>query len=82
MATTILSPEHRMWTTDYFATVSTRSMILGPVYLVKARPATRGTPKVNDAPLEILKRRYAAGEISAEEFMRTRRELTQARRFP
>ncbi|KAB2969636.1 MAG: hypothetical protein F9K18_01060 [Thermoanaerobaculia bacterium] len=35
-----------------------------------------GMPAGRDTPLEILERRYAAGDISGEEFKRIRSELT------
>ncbi len=52
-------------------------VIVGVVYLVRVltRRADLGAPAVRDTPLEILKRRYADGEISAEEFTRIRGEL-------
>lgn len=34
-----------------------------------------GSATANDTPLEILKRRYARGEIGSEEFARVRKEL-------
>lgn len=44
-------------------------------YLVNA---TRGTPPRNeDSPTEILKRRYARGEIDTETYEKTLRELTK-----
>lgn len=52
-------------------------VIVAVVYLVRA--VTRnvvGQPAgPKDAPLDILRRRYAAGEIGAEEFKRMRSEL-------
>ena len=52
-------------------------VIVGAVYLVRVltRRADPGAPAMRDTPLEILKRRYAGGEIIAEEFTRIRGEL-------
>ena len=51
-------------------------IIVGLVLVVRwlwdrGRPAGGGS----DAPLEILKRRYARGEINKEEFDRTKKDL-------
>lgn len=49
----------------------------GGVYLLNAL-LRRGRPAATaekEAPLEILKRRYAAGEINGEEFFRMKAEL-------
>lgn len=43
-------------------------------------PAARGTGKRPEDPLEILDRRFARGEIDAEQYRRARDELTTARR--
>lgn len=53
-------------------------VIVGVVYLIRVltRRADFGAPAMRDTPLEILKRRYATGELSAEEFTRIRGELT------
>ncbi|MBN1249581.1 MAG: SHOCT domain-containing protein [Anaerolineae bacterium] len=48
----------------------------GLIWLVSALARTGGAPtRVNEAPLEILKRRYAIGEIDREEFERIRASL-------
>lgn len=49
-------------------------VILGIVYLVKAL-AGRGASSKEDTPLDILKKRYARGEIDAEEFAKRKRDL-------
>jgi putative membrane protein len=43
------------------------------VPLLRRRAA--GSAATNDTPLEILRRRYARGEIGSEEFARVRKEL-------
>ena len=50
-------------------------VILGIVYLVKA-PTGRGasSPK-EESPLDILKKRYAKGEIDHEEFIKRKKDL-------
>ncbi len=48
-------------------------VIVGIVYLVQAG-ISRGKPRGED-PLDILKRRYAKGEISREEFERMKDDL-------
>lgn len=48
--------------------------ILGIVYLVKAI-AGRGVSSKEETPLDILKKRYARGEIDAEEFARKKKDL-------
>ncbi len=51
-------------------------VILGIVYLIKALVAGRGMalPK-GESELDILKKRYAGGEIDAEEFAKRKRDL-------
>ncbi len=61
-------------------------LLIGLIYLVLRPDSVRswwggqqsrpGSGK-QDSPLEILRRRYARGEISREEFERLRREITQ-----
>lgn len=48
-------------------------IIMGIIYLVKN---LRGpAPPENDTPLEIVKKRYARGEISREEFQAFKKDL-------
>ena len=49
-------------------------VILGIVYLVKALTGRGASPK-EETPLDILKKRYAKGEIDAEEFARRKKDL-------
>ena len=51
-------------------------VILGIVYLVKALAGGRmSTSTKEETALDILKKRYARGEIDAEEFARKKRDL-------
>ncbi len=52
-------------------------VILGVVWLIRSAPWDSHHPDLG-APLEILDRRFAAGEMSAEEY-RERRSLLQAK---
>ena len=50
-------------------------IVLLIIWAVRALPGaqlTRTAPATSDAPLDILSRRFAAGEIAAEEFERSR----------
>ncbi|BCW93966.1 MAG: hypothetical protein KatS3mg007_1860 [Thermoanaerobaculum sp.] len=53
-------------------------VIAGLVYLVKLliRQGDGNQAAVKDTPLEILRRRYAVGEITAEEFKKARENLS------
>ncbi len=53
-------------------------VILGIVYLVQKMIRSAGKPKGEETPLDILKRRYAKGEISKEEFERMRDDLKKS----
>ena len=55
------------------------AIIVGIIFLIRwlvvsTRTATRGAG-FDDTPLEIIKRRYARGEINKEEFEEKRRDL-------
>jgi putative membrane protein len=61
-----------------FAVLFWAVVFLGVGYLVSAliRQARGQAPAGRETPIEILKRRFAAGEISEEEFKRMRTEVT------
>ena len=44
-------------------------------YLMKERSAKNSSPPTTDTPMEILKRRYANGEITKEEFEKMKKDL-------
>jgi len=48
-------------------------LILGIVYLVKN--SWRSRDNTGETPLDIIRRRYAAGEISREEFDKMKKDL-------
>lgn len=48
-------------------------LIIGLIFLIKWVVSQSGTK--TDTPLEILKRRYAKGEISQEDFERMKKDL-------
>ncbi|MEW6740212.1 MAG: SHOCT domain-containing protein [Nitrospirota bacterium] len=50
-------------------------VILGIVYLVKAIAGRGAASSKEETALDILKKRYAKGEIDAEEFARKKRDL-------
>lgn len=52
-------------------------IILGIIYLVKLIIGGEKKGKEDD-PLEILKRRYAKGEISEEEFKKMKEDVTRS----
>jgi uncharacterized membrane protein len=50
-------------------------IVLLVIWAVRARPRTAaiaGVPTATETPLDILARRFASGEISAEDYERTR----------
>lgn len=51
-------------------------LVVGAYYLLKEFTSTeRATPSQGEKALEILKERYARGEISREEYMKMKEEL-------
>ncbi len=52
-------------------------VILGIAFLVQATTRGRKGPE-QETPLDILKRRYAKGEITREEFERMKDDLTKS----
>lgn len=50
-------------------------VIVGIVYIVQATVKKSGKSGQEETPLDILKRRYAKGEISKEEFEKTKDDL-------
>ncbi|MEW6115443.1 MAG: SHOCT domain-containing protein [Nitrospirota bacterium] len=51
-------------------------VIVGIVYLVKTIAGTgRGRGREDETPLDILKKRYAKGEISKEEFEEKKKDI-------
>ncbi len=64
----------RMWLVGLAVVVFWAALILGVLVLVRMlreQPATR----VPESPLDILKRRYALGEITREQFEQMRQDL-------
>jgi putative membrane protein len=51
-------------------------LVGGAVLLLRAVRGTSG--RAGEAPLEVLRRRYAAGELSRDEFDRMREDITRA----
>jgi putative membrane protein len=53
-------------------------IVAGLVWLVRRVWGGSGRPRpaAGDSPMDILRRRYAAGELTREEFDRMRREVT------
>lgn len=50
-------------------------VILGVVYLVKLIAGGSTSSKINESALDILKKRYAQGEISKEEFESRKKDI-------
>lgn len=68
------------WGGGFFMIIIWVVVIVGVVLLVKWLMASAGkgggTP-AKESPIEILKRRYAAGEIGKEEFEEKKKDLEQ-----
>ncbi len=64
-----------MWFGWLFALLFWILIILGIIYLIKQIKENTGKVEKGEAPIEILKRRYAKGEISKEEFDRMKDDL-------
>ena len=68
------------WGGGFFMIIFWVAIIVGIALLVKWLVATSGKGAgslAKESPMEILKRRYAAGEIGKEEFDEKRREIEQ-----
>jgi putative membrane protein len=50
-------------------------VILGVIYLIKLFAGGSKSSKINESALDILKQRYAKGEISKEEFETMKKEI-------
>ena len=53
------------------------AIVLAVVWLVRALSSTDGRSAAGETPEEVLRRRFAAGEITQEEYEQTRRVLGQ-----
>ncbi len=53
-------------------------VILGIVYIVQAVSRKAGQSGAEETPLDILKKRYAKGEITKEEFERMKDDLLKS----
>ncbi len=53
-------------------------VILGVVYIVRALSRKAGRSGPEETPLDILKKRYAKGEITKEEFERMKDDLMKS----
>jgi len=51
--------------------------VLGVIHLINLIPGSREGEPHGESPLHILKRRYAKGEITSEEFEKIKGELTK-----
>lgn len=63
------------WLGFIFMIVFWGLVILGIVYLVKILTGRNAASSKEETPLDILKKRYARGEIDAEEFARRKKDL-------
>ncbi len=67
--------EHGMEFGWLFIIIFTVLIILGIIYL--ASLISTGKERHGESPIHILKRRYAKGELTREEFERMKDEITQ-----
>lgn len=68
--------EFGMWGMGLFWVVLVVLLVVLVVRLVADRSPAREPPRGDETPLEILKRRYARGEIDRAEYEERRRDLT------
>lgn len=71
-------PEMMGWGGGFFMVIFWVVVIVGIVLLVKWLSASSGKDTgsfAKESPMEILKRRYAAGEIGKEEFEEKKKDL-------
>ena len=66
------------WFGMIFMAIFWIAVIVGIILLIRWLwlSTNKGKPGTEDSPLEILKRRYARGEINKEEFEQKKRDLT------
>lgn len=64
-----------LWVVFIFAIVFVAAQLAGGTGGASESPGTRRSPG-GEPPLEIARRRYAAGDISREEFEQIKRDLT------
>ena len=53
-------------------------VILGVVYIVQAAVRSRTGPEQKESPLDVLKKRYARGEITKEEYEKMKDDLIKS----
>ena len=70
------------WLTFFFMLIFIAAVVVGIVFLVRALgtggiggTGVREEPRRRDDARELLRRRYAAGEIDREEYLRRRQDL-------
>ena len=68
--------EHGMEFGWLFIVIFMIFIVLGAVQLVSLISGSRGRETHGESPLHILRRRYAKGEITREEFERMKDEIT------
>lgn len=66
---------HYFFTGGGFMWIFWLLIIIGVIFLILNITKGSMTQPSNDSPLEILKKRYARGEIEEEEYERRRKEL-------